>query len=309
MRILSALILISFSLLGCHLQIRRCGYSSHDGSGLLKSTQAGASVKYVYHQGCALRYPGNSQLALECAVTERAPLIEIDVRPARDGELFLFHDRRINLRAYSESMCAKGQCPSIALSELSSEEIGKWSYSLEGFKELSANRNSYDCLTDLYNQKPEGLKAAVSGKCAHVGRPEIIQADLRILKFEDLLRLNLGGSDLLLDMKGDDLQIARKILSKIGGTSLERRLIFSCGRGSNCLEELTKLSPKPRVLFRAKSAEDVVRALPLQPEIIQIDKEWSTEELQDKIKGAGAFVLIKALDSKLYPADYLLVDR
>ena len=284
MRYTIFLVILSYCLIGCHFHA-----SIHEDREALR--RSGAKVRpsrMVYHQGCALRYPGNSLPAIECAIRERAPIIEIDIRASNDGELFLFHDRRINLKAYSERMCSMSECPSVALSDLSSEEIASWRY----------RGNEVDSPALLRGSRDRECGKNIARCTNETGYA------LRILRFDDLVELDLDGSDLLLDIKGDDLQIAKKILAKTKATHLEKRLIFSCSRGSNCIEELKQVSPASRVLFRAKSPIDVIRALTTKPEIIQIDKEWSSPELEDKIREAGASILLKVLS-----IDYLLVDR
>lgn len=309
MRALLIAILAS-TLFGCNFYIRPCATSepqknAQKNVGL--AGHVGLSAKLVYHQGCARRYPGNSWPAIECAVKEGAPIIEIDVRPARDGELFLFHDRRINLKAHSDSACLNTVCPSIAVSDLSSGEIAKWRYraSVEPLSERDQGFGK-ECQKKPIISDEHSERVRVSDQ---IDCPKRWPDELRILRLKELLRLPLGGSKLLLDMKGDDLQIALRILEFTQKTLLQQKLIFSCGRDSLCLEELKRLTPPPRILFRAKSAADVARALPHNPEIIQIDQEWSTAELEDQIKASGAEILIKALATTLPPADYVLVDR
>jgi glycerophosphoryl diester phosphodiesterase len=65
-------------------------------------TSWGASRRLVAHRGWAARFPENTLLALEEAVSAGARYVEIDVQLSSDGRPVLFHDRTL------DRMCGVG---------------------------------------------------------------------------------------------------------------------------------------------------------------------------------------------------------
>ena len=71
------------------------------------------TVELVAHRGYAARYPENTLVALEAAITAGARYVEIDVQLSKDGFPVLMHDRNL------ERMCGlRGAVHELTLSEL-----------------------------------------------------------------------------------------------------------------------------------------------------------------------------------------------
>lgn len=79
----------------------------------------------VAHRGAQSVAPGNTIAALVAAAKLNVPMIEFDIRASADGELFLYHDRRIDAAKFVDALPLNGKI----FSSLSSAKIRSLRYS------------------------------------------------------------------------------------------------------------------------------------------------------------------------------------
>lgn len=67
----------------------------------------------IAHRGFAGVYPGNTIAAVDGAVRDGADAIEIDVQQCRDGEVVVFHDRRLDATTDAEGVVTETPCETV----------------------------------------------------------------------------------------------------------------------------------------------------------------------------------------------------
>lgn len=109
-------------------------------------------------------------------------------------------------------------------------------------------------------------------------------------------RLRGLPSTLLLDLKGESEELANRIVQLAARKGVARQIIIQCQHPSTA-RFLRKHYPHTAILARCHEPEHVNVALAITPtpEIVQIDQDWASRELVDRIQAAGAAVLVKAL--------------
>ena len=79
------------------------------------------SFKKIAHRGASGKYPENSRLAFEKAITAGADMIELDCQLTADGHVVVFHDERL-----ARTTGARGRVQDKTLEQLRRLDIGKW---------------------------------------------------------------------------------------------------------------------------------------------------------------------------------------
>lgn len=106
------------------------------------------------HRGSSVKYPENTMLAFEKAISTGANGIELDVQLTRDKEVVIFHDWRLD-RVFNKP----GKISDYTLAELKGMDAGKWKGnqfrgikipSLEEFMQF-ASRNKFVINIELKN--------------------------------------------------------------------------------------------------------------------------------------------------------------
>ena len=78
------------------------------------------SLKKIAHRGASGKYPENSRLAFENAITAGADMIELDCQVTADGHVVVFHDERLG-----RITGARGKVQDKTLEQLRKLDIGK----------------------------------------------------------------------------------------------------------------------------------------------------------------------------------------
>jgi glycerophosphoryl diester phosphodiesterase len=88
--------------LGCALAAGEAGAAGDGGTAALAACIRDPRchrTAVAAHRGLAAQAPGNSREALAAAVAAGVPVVEVDLRRSSDGEMFLFHDQRLDAPA------------------------------------------------------------------------------------------------------------------------------------------------------------------------------------------------------------------
>ncbi|MEZ6184755.1 MAG: hypothetical protein R3F62_07065 [Planctomycetota bacterium] len=118
-----------------------------------------------------------------------------------------------------------------------------------------------------------------------------------LLTLEAALRLVEGtGAALQLDLKAESPAQLEAVVHLARGVGVAERIVVQC-QGWPSFAHLRARFPEVAALRRCRSLEQVREALPLRPELVQIDEDWATPALIDEIHAAGSRVLVKALGS------------
>lgn len=235
------------------------------------------------HRGRLLghSHPDNSRAAITQVVRAKVPYLELDLRRAFDGEIYLYHDRRIGVDG--------ARVPFATV-------MGDWLRS--HYPDVLSMNEAFRILCK--EEKGEGslgIFAQLDMKAPESEISEMIEEIISLASRIDRETCSITDSNSrsnVTSQRNNKFNGNEYLPAKQLGPTLASKLIFQC-QEMTCAKYLAGHKSNAMWLARLHSEDDLPELLRLKPEIIQINFALATDDLIKRIQQTGALVLVKAL--------------